>query len=447
MLLALGVFLSACVTGPPAPTAFPVGHLFFTLNDAERTEPSTQEEDQSWIGVHAWYPAVVEEPAKFERPLYIDGPLAEQLEKVQGIPSWIPVGADAFAYEDAPQRPGRYPVLIFNHGFTSFATQSSVLAEHLASHGYVVLSIEHPFESLYAHDDKGGGVPIRLTTEVEKARTAVAKDLEKYVAAAQLRADALRKSAADPTSHSAALHQFAAADPLLKHLGPNVERWVANTKRLVLALQDLDDGAVPQARRLKGILAPKRVGVFGHSFGGVVATEINVNHADLPLERFATVNFDAAGMYWGAVQPDRSLQAPALFLMAPHSAVAKDATLDLSGANAGTVRASAFDAWEASIAGAGHQNFSDLTWVPGAAWMGLAGPGPGPAIGSVVTNQTRRFFDATLKDGPRFALDGTFVSVSRSHPAKEAAQSCAHESGRADTSACDRLHESIPSQR
>ena len=39
------------------------------------------------------------------------------------------------------------PVLFYSHGYTSFAGQNTVLMEELASHGYIVYSIQHTHDS------------------------------------------------------------------------------------------------------------------------------------------------------------------------------------------------------------------------------------------------------------------------------------------------------------
>jgi hypothetical protein len=50
---------------------------------------------------------------------------------------------------------GRYPLLVFSHGAFGVKSSNTSLFEELASHGYVVSSIDHPFHSLYTKDDRG----------------------------------------------------------------------------------------------------------------------------------------------------------------------------------------------------------------------------------------------------------------------------------------------------
>ena len=51
--------------------------------------------------------------------------------------------------KNAPIATGKnnYPVIIFNHGYGSYTMQSTVLCSDLASFGYIVVSVGHPYES------------------------------------------------------------------------------------------------------------------------------------------------------------------------------------------------------------------------------------------------------------------------------------------------------------
>ena len=57
---------------------------------------------------------------------------------------WYPAGAD-----------GKYPLIVFSHG--SFGVKSSNLSlyRELASHGYVVCSIDHTYQCLFTTDTDG----------------------------------------------------------------------------------------------------------------------------------------------------------------------------------------------------------------------------------------------------------------------------------------------------
>lgn len=56
-------------------------------------------------------------------------------------------GVDTFCYTDGQisSKKEKYPVVIYNHGLTGFQMESTVLCADIASEGYVVVSIGHPF--------------------------------------------------------------------------------------------------------------------------------------------------------------------------------------------------------------------------------------------------------------------------------------------------------------
>jgi predicted dienelactone hydrolase len=58
-----------------------------------------------------------------------------------------------FTYEagrDAPVAEGTFPVVLFSHGFSGMRLQSTFLTAHLASHGMIVASPDHPSRDLNA---------------------------------------------------------------------------------------------------------------------------------------------------------------------------------------------------------------------------------------------------------------------------------------------------------
>ena len=52
------------------------------------------------------------------------------------------------AGRDAAAADGKFPVVLFSHGFTGIRVQSTFLTAHLASHGMIVVSPEHPSRNL-----------------------------------------------------------------------------------------------------------------------------------------------------------------------------------------------------------------------------------------------------------------------------------------------------------
>ncbi|WP_055668720.1 alpha/beta hydrolase family protein [Desnuesiella massiliensis] len=50
---------------------------------------------------------------------------------------------------------GTYPLIVFSHGAFGIKTSNETLYNELASHGYVVCSMDHTYQCLYTTDDKG----------------------------------------------------------------------------------------------------------------------------------------------------------------------------------------------------------------------------------------------------------------------------------------------------
>lgn len=57
---------------------------------------------------------------------------------------WYPKNAD-----------GTYPLLVFSHGAYGIKSSNASTYNELASHGYVVVSIDHPYHSFYTASDDG----------------------------------------------------------------------------------------------------------------------------------------------------------------------------------------------------------------------------------------------------------------------------------------------------
>jgi dienelactone hydrolase len=88
---------------------------------------------QRQLPVEVWYPA-----AEAHRGQDLDPARQDRYDVLPGFP---PVEQEAV--RDAAPRAGRYPLVAFSHGFGGHRRQSTFLCTHLASHGYVVASVDH----------------------------------------------------------------------------------------------------------------------------------------------------------------------------------------------------------------------------------------------------------------------------------------------------------------
>ncbi len=136
---------------PMALGPFPVGVKTFTFNDPERTTELTGEPRR--LVTEIWYPAV-QDTRDMETWIYElqaeaeDEQLGDARDKVlatdiEGLPS--------IAVRDAEiaRSHGPFPVILFSHGSNGIRWQSLFYTEHLASHGYIVISTDHEGNTLW----------------------------------------------------------------------------------------------------------------------------------------------------------------------------------------------------------------------------------------------------------------------------------------------------------
>ena len=255
----------------PKPTGrYTVGTTSFRLVDDARPEPFGGADEKRQVEVVAWYPAV--NGATGERAPYLrSGP-----EEGRAFASLLGQPEAAFDYLravrtwavlDAPPRTGdAFPVLVFSHGYTAVASSYTALLEELASHGYAVLSVIHPYEAVASTRSDGRVVTMldrqgRLRSGIRAVLGEWSKEDEAMAAVAGADGDAerlrLTRSYLDTLSHTAAA----------------LRRWVDDTALVLNRLPVLPSGP---ASHMASHLDLARLGVFGHSMGGVTAAQFCV---------------------------------------------------------------------------------------------------------------------------------------------------------------------------
>lgn len=104
--------------------SFPVGVRTADITDPARGRP---------LSVEVWYPALDAHAGQDTSPATRD--------TYDLIPGFPPAWQEAA--RDAAPRPGKYPLVVFSHGFGGHRRQSTFLCTHLASRGYVVAAPDH----------------------------------------------------------------------------------------------------------------------------------------------------------------------------------------------------------------------------------------------------------------------------------------------------------------
>ncbi|MFF0270985.1 alpha/beta hydrolase family protein [Kribbella sp. NPDC004536] len=137
----------------PAPTGpWSVGTTTRALTDTGRTDPWNGAPNRE-LALTVYYPAAV--TTGYQRAPQLAPAAAEVFKGLDaGLlhPELPKSGVDwaatlTHSYVDAPALPGRRPTLVYSPGGADPRTIGTSLAEDLASHGYVVITVDHPGEA------------------------------------------------------------------------------------------------------------------------------------------------------------------------------------------------------------------------------------------------------------------------------------------------------------
>lgn len=370
-VVSLGGLVSAAALGTilpvfafPRPTGpFPIGTVIRHWEDPGREEahaevPGSRRE----LVVQVWYPA--------ER----EGPRQPYLSR-----SEVPFKKSHLALVETHATPGvplaraapRFPVLIFCPSWTGRRFQNTFLVEQLASRGYVVVGIDHPF-----------GSELTVFPDGRIARTVLGEFL-------------------DPSSDEAFEASLRRANAELKVRADDV-RFVLDE------LERLDRG--DPAGLLTDRLDTTRVGVFGHSFGGAVAAEV------CGSDRRFVAGIDLDGCLFGEATVS-GVAKPFLF-MSDDTPIPDEADLERSegpdrrylsflARDAGHIRRSleAHGGYWARVLGASHMNFCDSPLYSPARRLTGAGPIGAPRAMKIINDYVVAFFEEAFggADGPLLA--------------------------------------------
>jgi dienelactone hydrolase len=159
-------------------------------------------------------------------------------KRTLNVEFWYPRDADEAAAHT-------YPLVVFSHGAFGIRSSNESLYHELASHGYVVAAIDHPYQALYATDVSGS------TTWIDRGYMG-------EVLAENARADRQRSYAF-------------------------YRQWMAIRTGDINFVLDyiLADARNGNAGTVYNLVDPAKIGVMGHSIGGSAALGIGRLRADV----------------------------------------------------------------------------------------------------------------------------------------------------------------------
>lgn len=360
LLIPLVVFPVPKLIQPTGPN--PVGTTTLYFRDDSREEIySSSHGDVRELNVQIWYPAEANslaEPAPYMGNLDLSAPA---FARFLGLPSFVlnhisiiethsllnaPVASDGVPY----------PVLIFSHGWGGTRTQSTYLMEELASHGYVVVAIDHTYGA--------------LVTVFPDDRVVLQKS--------------------DILPHDEGDEEFDLSD------NPLMSVWAADVSFILDQLSIMNVGK--DENPFVGKLDLDRVGIMGHSTGG--GNAVQVCWLD-PRCKVGLV-MDAWLMPISEEVFGDGLTQPFMFLWS------EDWGSDENKERFQKIYTHlSNDAYSLMIEGTRHYDFSDLPLLsPLSPWFGLKGPIDGQRVLRIINDYVVAYFDKYLLGIESPLLDG-----------------------------------------
>jgi len=359
----------------PEPTgSYKVGtqwiHLQTSMDESITKDPADKRE----LMIKAWYPSSAATSGK--RDLYADhGNRLGFIQKYGGgvlPPSSINYldRVKTEAYIDVPIVDEKFPVLVFSPGYGSMSSGYYAILTEIASHGYVIFSMNHTYESL-GTTFPDGRIAIFDHAYAQDISENSMDDVAEMRKAFQ---DGLSFEERHPIVQEAMKHYF---------VKDQLKRW---TEDMVYTLNQLEewnnDGF------FKDKLDLNKIGVFGHSRGGGAAGQLTITDSRIR----AAANFD--GLQWGEMI-DTLYQVPYLHIKADWPADHEDIASHIY------VNKSSDYFYSAMIRQSAHANFMDIPLMVPVRSLAQTGA-VDPDLCIKITNElTLAFFDKHLKTDRR----------------------------------------------
>lgn len=320
-LMAMVIFPLHIPSPPKGP--YTIGTFTATLEDGDRTERyGDRAGDPRRVNVQVYYPA--QAPGRTRAPLILDGyGKAKGLSRATRAPFLFishigSIRSDAWLDAPVATHPSKFPVILMSHGWKSFGAMHAYEAQMLASNGYIVVLVEHPYIAASTTFDDGERAYFDPNALLREANEAV-----------------FRKS----------------AQALSRMMEQDIE----------LVLDQLEQKKTP----ILGRSDMNRVGLMGHSIGGSAA--IGAAMEDQRID--AVLGMDALLGALGEKRLMTGLDVPYMHIRSTDwEGTPND--LAITRLMAGTYA----DQWLFTIEGTKHSDFTlmpDIT--PLSKWMGISG--------------------------------------------------------------------------
>lgn len=315
----------------PTPTGnFDIGSQYIHIK-TERPELITlNKDDKRELMVKVWYPA---RSANESKENYLDEGNRLGFAEKYGLPGWIMNYLDLIktnTYKSPEVAKGKFPVLIFSHGYYSKAFGYYALIEEIVSQGYIVLNINHTYESTGSIFPDGD---LKLYNTNFDSRNNNEEMAEMAWNATQ------EFKQAESTKE-----EFKAIKDLLEDYlaAEGIKRWSKDISSVIDHLENEESFLF-----LKDHIINSNIGVLGHSHGGAAAGQVLLEDNRIK----AAINMD--GTQWGSMV-NNSLDKPFVY-------ISSEWPEEQPNFNKHAFRnQSTADFYNIEIANSGHSNFMDI---------------------------------------------------------------------------------------
>ena len=372
--MAIPVFRFEKPTGP-----YEIGTMTYHWVDTSRMEVfNADAKTHRELMVQIWYPA--QHDATLQQAFYI--PDADAFSAAQGkLHNWpsfllghlkyVKTNAQ-FSAKVSGDKP-QFPVLIFLEGITGYRQMNNFQVEELVSQGYVVIAIDQPFV----------------------AASVVFPDGRQIAGLSKDQMNPLLQESITPIEPAPMFNGTAYGDGIIPYFARDVVFSLDQLEKLNKA----DPNGI-----LGGRLDLQRVGVFGVSYGGIVAGEACRLDRRLRACMVMDAPMSARVVSEGLSQPTMWITRNAMTMKSEgwsqydidqHQTTMRAVYNGLTG-----------DGYFVQVSGMFHVNLTDVpSFSPLLSWLGITGPIDSKHAHDIINSYSVSFFDKYLEGSPSNFLD------------------------------------------
>jgi hypothetical protein len=379
----------------PEPTGrYAVGSRYLYLVDRDRPDLiSPDPEDYRAISLQVWYPA---EPGPDDQIILlsdrklIEGYVNEGALDSTILTEWAMEPTHSFL-KARPARPRRpFPVILYSS--SGVMNANTFLSEELASHGYVVFSIGHPYWCEFYFDADGKTIPLDKSNEYYKQ---LWKEEGSWQVLKAKKEISLAKAMEDTPDLYQTLNQAMPTEV------SDLRLWGEDIGFVIDQLKGMNS----DTGFFKGALDVNRIGVMGYSKGGAAAGQYCLTADDR-----CKAGINLGGFMFGDIV-DKNLTKPFMIMeqiepWAPDGRPIGELFIERAESSAYLV----------VIEGALHGNFCDMTLAKKYLKAeGIVGTIDGEEFLKIMEYYVRAFFDKYVKEVPGTVIENLSATYPEVH--------------------------------